>query len=449
MLQSFRNRSDYPFWFEVAPLLLTTAILMVQFFIFKDYTPHVPLIIGICITGLFMSLKGRKWIDMEHNMYRVMKVALPTMVIIMCVGMVIASWIAAGTVPTILDFGLGMLSPRIFLPATCILATVVSLATGTSWGTVGTVGLAIMGIAQALGVPEYWAAGAVVSGAFFGDKMSPLSDTTNLTPAVAGTDLWSHIRSMLTNTIPAYALTIIIYTWVGMDYGTGGGMGSLEMREAIQNTVQSHFQLGWVTLIPPVVVIYMGFRKYSVMGTLCTGIFIGALIAVFYQGVSLDKISGILMNGYTATTGQEYVDKLLTKGGILNMGWVITMMFLSLAFVGVLEAYGTFHAILLKINKVIASRFSLVLTSAGSVLTVGMVAGIGVTELIDYGMTMAGMNADTGGGPGNLSIFRHPTVSLGIATSATVLLIIAGVAAGYFPARKAVSIPAVEAMRGE
>lgn len=109
MLQSFRNRSDYPFWFEVAPLLLTTAILMVQFFIFKDYTPHVPLIIGICITGLFMSLKGRKWIDMEHNMYRVMKVALPTMVIIMCVGMVIASWIAAGTVPTILDFGLGML----------------------------------------------------------------------------------------------------------------------------------------------------------------------------------------------------------------------------------------------------------------------------------------------------------------------------------------------------
>ena len=187
---------------------------------------------------------------------------------------------------------------------------------------------------------------------------------------------------MLTNTIPAYALTIIIYTWVGMDYGTGSGMGSLEMRETIQNTVQSHFQLGWVTLIPPVVVIYMGFRKYSVMGTLCTGIFIGALIAVFYQGVSLDKISGILMNGYTATTGQEYVDKLLTKGGILNMGWVITMMFLSLAFVGVLEAYGTFHAILLKINKVISSRFSLVLTSAGSVLTVGMVAGEVYTSLV-------------------------------------------------------------------
>ena len=221
MLASLRNRESYPFWFEIAPLMLTTIILMVQFFIFGDYTPHIPLVIGICITGAFMSLKGRKWIDMEHNMYRVMKVALPTMIIIMCVGMVIASWIASGTVPTILNAGLGIMSPRIFLPATCILATVVSLATGTSWGTVGTVGLAIMGIGQALGVPEYWTAGAVVSGSFFGDKMSPLSDTTNLTPAVVETDLWSHIRSMLSNTIPAYALTLIIYTLVGWNYADG------------------------------------------------------------------------------------------------------------------------------------------------------------------------------------------------------------------------------------
>ena len=126
------------------------------------------------------------------------------------------------------------------------------------------------------------------------------------------------------------------------------------------------------------------------------GLGAGKVIAVFYQGVSLDKISGILMNGYTATTGQEYVDKLLTKGGILNMGWVITMMFLSLAFVGVLEAYGTFHAILLKINKVISSRFSLVLTSAGSVLTVGMVAGEVYTSLVLPGRLMKSKYAEMG-----------------------------------------------------
>ena len=225
--------------------------------------------------------------------------------------------------------------------------------------------------------------------------MSPLSDTTNLTPAVVETDLWSHIRSMLSNTIPAYALTLIIYTLVGWNYADGDPE-SLQLRESLQSTVQASFQLGWITLIPPVVVIYMGFRNYSVMGTLCTGVFLGALIAVFYQGNALSQMSGILMNGYTAHTGVEYVDKLLTKGGILNMGWVISMMFLSLAFVGALEAYGTFRALLLKINTIVSSRFSLVATSALSVLTVGMVAGEIYTSLVLPGRLMKGKYAEMG-----------------------------------------------------
>ena len=171
MFSQFKNRESYPFWFEMAPLLLTVALLMVQFFVFKDYTPHVPLVIGICITGMFMALKGRKWAGMEQHMYRVMKVALPTTVIILCVGMMIAASIAAGTVQTVLVYGLSILKPTVFLPATCILTTVVSLATGTSWGTVGTVGLAMVGIGEALGVPMHWTVGAICSGAFFGDYL--------------------------------------------------------------------------------------------------------------------------------------------------------------------------------------------------------------------------------------------------------------------------------------
>ena len=387
MFAQFRNRESYPFWFEVAPLVLTTAILMVQFFGFKDYTPHVPLIIGICITGLFMSIKGRSWADMEVKMFKVMKVALPSVVILMCVGMVIASWIASGTVPTILNFGLGIMSPTIFLPTACVLATLVSLATGTSWDTVGTVGLAVMGIGTALGIPEYWTAGAVISGSFFGDKMSPLSDTTNLTPAVTDTDLVSHIKSMLPNTIPAYILTIIIYSVVSMGYGDTGA-ATPEIRETLQATIQSNFQLSWITLIPAVFVVYMGFRRYSVLGTLCTGVFLGSLIAIFLQGFELSKVSGILMNGYTATTGQEYVDKLLSKGGILSMGWVITMMLLSLAFIGVLESFGTFRAILGKLRVLTQSRFSLVATSAAAVLGVGVIAGEVYTSIVLPGRLM-------------------------------------------------------------
>lgn len=396
MLKQYRDREQYPFWFDIAPLVITVAILMIQFFVFDDYNPHVPLVMGICITGFFMFLKGRKWSVMEKNMYKVMKVALPTMIIIMCVGMTIAAWIASGTVPTILNFGLSILSPKVFLPVTCILATVVSLATGTSWGTVGTVGLAMMGIGEALGVPVHWTVGAIVSGAFFGDKMSPLSDTTNLTPAVTDTDIWNHIKGMLPNTVPAYAITIVVYALVGMNYGEDTAGATLQTRELIQNAVQGGFKLGWLTLIPAVFVIYMGFRKYSVMGTLCTGIFSGALIAVLYQGVEISKISGILLNGYTASTGQEYVDKLLTKGGIMAMGWVISMMMLALAFVGALETFGTFRAIQAKINLWIKSRFSLVATSAGSVLGVGVVAGEVYTSIVLPGRLMKNKYAEMG-----------------------------------------------------
>ena len=240
MFSQFKNRESYPFWFEMAPLLLTVALLMVQFFVFKDYTPHVPLVIGICITGMFMALKGRKWAGMEQHMYRVMKVALPTTVIILCVGMMIAASIAAGTVQTVLVYGLSILKPTVFLPATCILTTVVSLATGTSWGTVGTVGLAMVGIGEALGVPMHWTVGAICSGSFFGDKMSPLSDTTNLSPAVAGTDVWSHIKAMLPNTIPAYAITIVVYALVSLHYCGVSGEGSLSPRERFRQVMVEH-----------------------------------------------------------------------------------------------------------------------------------------------------------------------------------------------------------------
>ena len=396
MFNQFKNRDSYPFWFEMAPLVLTVVLLLVQFFVFNDYTPHVPLVMGICITGIFMALKGRKWADMEKHMYRVMKVALPTTVIILCVGMMIAASIAAGTVQTVLVYGLGILKPTVFLPATCILTTVVSLATGTSWGTVGTVGLAMVGIGEALGVPMHWTVGAICSGAFFGDKMSPLSDTTNLSPAVAGTDIWTHIKSMLPNTAVAYVITIAIYSWVSAGYGSDAAANSLATRDHFLAVLHANYKIGWITLIPAAVVIYMGFRKYSVMGTLCTGVFLAALIAIVYQGVSVSTTSNVLMNGFTAGTKDAAIDKLLSKGGIMSMTWVIMMMMLSLAFVGCLEAYGTFRAILAKLNRLIKSRFSLVATSASAVLIVGLVAGEVYTSIVLPGRLMKGKLAEMG-----------------------------------------------------
>ena len=380
MITKFRHLERYPFWFDIAPLVITTAIMAVQFFIFKDFTPHIPLIIGICITGLFMGLKGQHWADMEHQMFNVMKVGLPAVLILMCVGMLISIWIAAGTVPTIVNAGLSVLTPGIFLPATCILACLVSLATGTSWGTVGTVGLAMMGIGDAMGVPLYWTAGAVVSGSFFGDKMSPLSDTTNLTPAVTGITIWEHIRGMLPCTVPALIISLAVYAYVGMGYA--GNAAGTTSTATIQNAMQGNFQLGWITLIPALAVIYMGYRKYSAMGTICLGVALGALIAVFVQDVPLKDIFNILQNGYKSTTGISTVDTLLSKGGVMSMTWVVTLTMFSLAFVGALETYGTFDAILGKLENIIKSRLSLVGATYGSVLGVSLILGEVYTSIV-------------------------------------------------------------------
>lgn len=395
MLEQLRNRESYPFWFEVAPLVLTSLALMGQFFILEDYTPHVPLLVGICITGLFMFLKGQRWNDMEHHMYRVMKVALPTITILMCVGMLIAASIAAGTVQTLLDYGLGWLSPQLFLPVTCIIATLVSLATGTSWGTVGTVGLAMMGIGEALGVPSYWTAGAVVSGAIFGDKMSPLSDTTNLAPAVTDSEIWGHIKNMLPNTIPAYAVTVLVYAYISFGYQDASAT-AFATKDAIHEAIAGSYKIHWLTLIPPVIVMVMAFRKYSVTGTLCAGIFSAIAIALFYQGISLKELSPMLVNGYVSKTGHEFVDKLLSKGGVLSMGWVITMTFLALAFVGCLEVYGTFRALLKKIAVLAKSRFSLVATSASIVMVVAVVIGEVYTSIVLPGRLMKNRFAELG-----------------------------------------------------
>lgn len=389
MFTQFRNRESYPFWFDVGPLLLTALILGVQFFIFKDFTPHIPLIIGICLTGIFSFFKGRKWADLETQMFKVMRVGLPAILILMCVGMLISIWIAAGTVPTIVNYGLDILTPGLFLPVTCALAAIISLSTGTSWGTLGTVGLALMAIGNALNIPIYWTAGAVVSGSFFGDKMSPLSETTNLSPAiVGGIDLWDHIKGVLPTTIPAMGLALIIYAIVSRRYGAN--IPDMAPTLEIQNTMQTHFKLGLLTLIPALSVVYMGYKKYSAMGTICLGVLLGSLIAIFYQGIPISEIFGILQNGYISETGVAYVDDLLSKGGVMSMTWVITLTLFALAFAGSLEYFGTFDAIMTQLDRVIKSRISLIGASYASVLGVSTILGDVYTSLVLPGRLLRG-----------------------------------------------------------
>ncbi|UNU72658.1 Na+/H+ antiporter NhaC [Moraxella nasovis] len=381
--RSFKTNPIEPsgnFLLDIAPLILTTAILMVQFFVFKDFTPHIPLVCGIVITGLFVRFRKRKWLGMENHMYKVVKVGLPAIVLLITIGMLIAAWIKAGTVATILYYGFAIFSPSTFLAATCVLCAVLSLATGTSWGTVGTVGLALMGIGHGLGIPEPWTAGAVISGSFFGDKMSPLSDTTNLTPAAAGVDLWEHIKGMLPTTVPAMIISILVYAYVGIQYSAQ--TADFHDIELMRRTLSDNYHISLITLLPGVVVIGAAMMRFPALPTVLGGVIVACLVAVGVQGVDIKDLFNVLQNGVVSTTGVEIVDKLLSKGGVMSMTWVVTLTLLALSFVGALEFYGTLNAILQKINQFVRSRFGLVGTTYTSTIGIGVVVGDVYTTLV-------------------------------------------------------------------
>ncbi|WP_201574463.1 Na+/H+ antiporter NhaC [Psychrobacter sp. H8-1] len=399
------------FLLDIAPLILTAMILMVQFFVFKDFTPHTPLACGILITGLFMKMRGRDWQGMEERFLRVIKIGLPAMIILMGVGMLIGSWIIAGTVPTILYYGFSIFSPSSFLVSVCIICAIISVATGTSWGTVGTVGLAMMGIGMGLGIPAHFTGGAIVSGAFFGDKMSPLSDTTNLTPAAAGVELWDHIKGMLPTTVPAMITALAIYAWIGMGYGDDNI--DLSSIQALKTNLAANYNLSIITLLPAAVVVIAAVRKMPAIPTVLSGVVVASLIAFFMQGVGVSEIFQVLQNGYVSETGFDVVDQLLSKGGVMSMTWVITLTIFALAFVGSLEHYGTLKAIMAKINHFVKTRLGLIFTTYGSVLSVGTLIGDVYTTLVLPGRLLKDKYKEMG--------YKRTTLTRSIEDSGTLL----------------------------
>jgi NhaC family Na+:H+ antiporter len=299
---------------------------------------------------------------MEEGIYHVVRVGLPSVAILMTVGMIIGTWISSGTVPVLIYYGLNLLSPELFLAAGMLLCAVVSLSLGTSWGTTGTVGLALMGIGSGFDIPMYWTAGAVVSGAFFGDKISPLSDTTNLAPAVTDTNLFDHIRNMLPTTIPAMVIAFLIYLFVGFNV-IGGGEVSFEKITAITSVIDANFDLSLTLLLPALLVIVLAAMRMPALPSLFAGVLAGGLISFFVQGNSLHDIFTYMQGGYSIDTGIKEIDSLLNRGGIQSMTWVITLVLIALGFGGALEKTRCLEVIIETILRRVR-RFASLQTSA-------------------------------------------------------------------------------------
>lgn len=337
---------------------LSLVLIMFISIIKYEESPHIPMLIGVLIASLVALKIGYSWKFIENSMIKGISQAMQSIIILAIIGVLIGVWILAGVVPTMIYYGLMILKPSIFLVATVLITSITSLATGTSWGTAGTMGIALMGIASGLGIPAPITAGAVLSGAYFGDKMSPLSDTTNLAPAMAGTDVFTHIKAMLKPTIITYVLTLLIFGFLSLKYrGSSADLSSVTM---ITEGLKNNFNISPVLLIPPLIVILSIAKKVPAVPGISLGIIAAAIMGPLYQKVTFGDILSCALNGFVSETGIESVDKLLTTGGLNNMMSSISLTIIAMMFGGIAEETGILEAIVKKFLGKVQSAVGLV-----------------------------------------------------------------------------------------
>ncbi len=353
-----------PVIFLVLALFVTIVLL--------DQSAHIPLILAAAVAACVAVYLNYSWGEIRSGMVHGINLAMGALLILMVVGLMIGTWISGGIVPAMIYYGLKVLSPGIFLGATMIICSIISLGTGSSWSTAGTVGVALIGVGQGLGVPTAMVAGAIISGAYFGDKMSPLSDTTNLAPAVAGTDLFSHIRHMVYTVVPAYVISLGLYAFLGARF-SGGVLESRNI-ETMLSTIKSQFFIHPLLLLPPVLVVVMVILKIPPLPALLGGTILGAVFAVLTQSRSLADIVQAAHSGYVSNSGVAMVDDLLSRGGLMSMMETVALIICALSFGGIMEKTGMLEALAAALLKRVRRTGSLVATTIFSCIGMNIIA---------------------------------------------------------------------------
>jgi len=362
---------------------------------------HVPILLGVFVAALIGLRAGYSWKDIETGMLNGITNSLQAIVILEIIGILIGVWILSGVVPTLLYYGLKIMHPSIFLPATLIICSITSIATGTSWGTSGTIGIALIGIGAGLGFPLPIVAGAVLSGAYFGDKMSPLSDTTNLAPAMAGTDLYTHIKHMTYTTGTSYVITLIIEFLLGLFYG--GGQANLESVNQILTGIESQFSVNPLLLIPPILVMVLAFRKIPAVPGIVIGIFAAGILGALFQGNSFGKLLSAAYGGYVSNSGIEAVDNLLTKGGFQSMMYTVSLIICAMMFGGIMEKTNQLRVVVTFILRKAQSTGSLITATIMTAICSNLILCDQYMSIVMTGKMYSQSFRDKGLHPKNLS----------------------------------------------
>lgn len=331
-------------WEALIPIVFMMGIIIVGT-ICWGMEPHIPLAMSTVVTAIVAMRCGFKWSDIISAVLNSINRTVEALLIIMCVGMLIGSWVWSGTMPAMVYYGLDLISPYAFLPLGCILTALVGLATGSSWTASGTVGVALMGIGMGLGINPALAAGMVISGAYMGDKMSPLSDSTNVAAAGAETPLYDHVRAMTTTTIPSFCIALVLYGIVGAVIVNADGYDPTLAHE-IQSSIADNFYLSPWIILPIFVVVIGAVKRIPAIPSLLLAAAVGCIFAMIAQGASIAEVLNALQYGYEADTGNAIADKLLNRGGLDSMMWTISLIMFALAYGGILEKCGFVEVLL-------------------------------------------------------------------------------------------------------
>ena len=339
-----------PMWQCLLVMVVLVALIFWGVMVDEDAgEAHVSLIFAGAFAAIIAMLNGWKWSYMEQGILAAINRTMQAILILAVVGLMLGSWMAGGVVPSMMYYGIKVIAPSVFLFTACLLCSIVSLATGSSWSTAGSMGVALIGVGTALGFPTYMTAGAVVSGAYFGDKMSPLSDTTNLAPAVAGATLFDHVKHMIWTTGPSLVIALIVYLVLGFT-SHGSGAADLHTIDEILAFIEANYNVSVLCLIPPLFVIVAVALKLPALPALIGGVVLG-LPFFPMQGNSLKSVPYILNYGVGVDIPEDASDviaelgSLLTSDGMQGMMWTISLILCAMVFGGIVDCTGIMGSI--------------------------------------------------------------------------------------------------------
>lgn len=413
MSAQVREKRRPTFFQAVLPIIAMVLLLGIGYAVY-DLRAEVLMLASACVAGIMAKYLGYNWDDIMNSIVGKLSKTMPAIFILIIVGFLIGAWMIGGTIPMMVYYGLKYIDPGYVIIASFLVSAVVSVCTGTSWGSAGTVGVALMGVAAGMDAPLPIVAGAVVSGAYFGDKMSPLSDTTNLSPIAAGSKLYDHIAHMFWTTVPGAVICCVVYLIMG--FKTSPGAGTVETPEkvvAILSALEHLFKFNFLVIVPPLIVLYGSVTKKPTIPVMLLSSAVAFINAIVFQGFSIAQCCQAAIGGFemkmfnnpaidTSTLIPD-IPRLLQRGGMMSILEVVLIAFCAYAFAGTLAVSGSLDIVLEKLMKRVKSTGGLIVSTIVSCITAVCVTSNGQLSILLPGEMFSDTYIKMGLEPKNLS----------------------------------------------